>query len=632
MIGLGIDHDRFILQVEDTQLYSKIESQLRFWGLELDAEHNCFKSVEDFPNELVIKICSYLDKKGYEYTIDHKLSGILLKHDQIVNDLTAAREKGSRYKEAESIYENQAAPFLKFVSEQIPRKLKDHQLKAALHMLFVGNGANFSVPGSGKTTVVLSVYQWLRKQGLVDSLFVVGPPSCFGPWKYEYKEVIGDIPDSHILAGGNVDQRHSKYYVNKDTVGDLYLTSFQTLLRDHERVYQMFRWQNVRYFLVIDEAHYIKKIDGPWANSVLTISKEAERVCILTGTPFPQSYLDAFNLFDTLWPQVPPISSRDKLLLQHHVKEGKTDRAMEILDMSIGPLFYRVRKLDLHLAPQKFNDPVLLKMNENEQKIYEAIIAKIHTLSFSDYYQNRETLQQLKRGRMIRMRQCLSHAALLKSAISEYQEDIIKNTSSLADIIMHYEDFEKPKKLEVLITMVLDLMGNGEKVVVWSNFVDTIKLIHSELQLAGLRAKYIYGGTPVQANNENETLTRECIIQEFTSQSGNIDVLIANPAACAESISLHKACSHAIYYDMSYNCSQYLQSLDRIHRVGGSENKIATYYFLQYENTLDQDILINLNRKSKNMSRIIDQDYPIYELDMFAEDEELDAYERVFGK
>ena len=115
-------------------------------------------------------------------------------------------------------------------------------------------------------------------------------------------------------------------------------------------------------------------------------------------------------------------------------------------------------------------------------------------------------------------------------------------------------------------------------------------------------------------------------------QSSGIDILVANPAACAESISLHKSCSDAVYYDMSYNCAQYLQSLDRIHRVGGSEHKAAHYYVLQYEDSVDHDILLNVRNKAYNMSAVIDQDYAIYSLDMFAEDEELEAYDRLFGR
>ena len=55
--------------------------------------------------------------------------------------------------------------------------------------------------------------------------------------------------------------------------------------------------------------------------------------------------------------------------------------------------------------------------------------------------------------------------------------------------------------------------------------------------------------------------------------------LVAIPQACSESISLHKACHNAVYYDMNYNTSEFLQSLDRIHRVGGSENTCLLSFF-----------------------------------------------------
>jgi len=81
---------------------------------------------------------------------------------------------------------------------------------------------------------------------------------------------------------------------------------------------------------------------------------------------------------------------------------------------------------------------------------------------------------------------------------------------------------------------------------------------------------------------------------------------------------------------LSYNCAQYLQSLDRIHRVGGSENQEAYYYFLQYENTIEPDILANLEEKSEKMYQIIEGDFNIYSLDMFEYFDEMLAYERLF--
>ena len=72
--------------------------------------------------------------------------------------------------------------------------------------------------------------------------------------------------------------------------------------------------------------------------------------------------------------------------------------------------------------------------------------------------------------------------------------------------------------------------------------------------------------------------------------------------------------------------------MDRIHSVGGSETNTATYYFLQYDNTIDLDIKSNLDRKAEKMYGIVDEEYEIYNLDMFEEsaDDDLATYKRVF--
>jgi len=62
----------------------------------------------------------------------------------------------------------------------------------------------------------------------------------------------------------------------------------------------------------------------------------------------------------------------------------------------------------------------------------------------------------------------------------------------------------------------------------------------------------------------------------------------------------------------------------------GSEKQAAHYYFLQYENTIDIDILNNLKEKAKKMYDLIEGDYNIYSLNMFDDIDELDAYKRLF--
>ena len=87
---------------------------------------------------------------------------------------------------------------------------------------------------------------------------------------------------------------------------------------------------------------------------------------------------------------------------------------------------------------------------------------------------------------------------------------------------------------------------------------------------------------------------------------------MANPKACSESISLHKACHNAIYYDQNYNAAEFLQSLDRIHRVGGSEYTPVFYDFLQYENTIEQKIYKKIREKADRQMKVIESDNLIF--------------------
>jgi SNF2 family DNA or RNA helicase len=269
-------------------------------------------------------------------------------------------------------------------------------------------------------------------------------------------------------------------------------------------------------------------------------------------------------------------------------------------------------------------------MNPYERVAYDAIVARVKNASRQDPLYDIDLVLRLRRGRMMRLRQSVSYAKLLSSAISDYPENLLEEEMSLTQVLTRYDDLERPAKLEALDTLIREFRSKGQKVVIWSNFIKTLHLIRDMLKGEGAQVQLIYGETPTERTSLSDELTREKIIADFSSIDGVTEILVANPAACAESISLHKSCANAVYYDLSYNCAQYLQSLDRIHRVGGSEERPANYYFLQYEDTIDDDILANLRSKADRMSAVIDREYPIYSLDMFAADEELEAYERLF--
>ncbi len=626
---LDISGDILVLDDISLQLKSRHVNQLKYWGFTKAPGGDKYQI--KLENSILPKLQNYLTKHGITYALSPSCQQVVSRLNERLDRSEQIRILGEEFKEGK-FDQIKFEQFSSFAESNIVRKLKEHQLKAAYHLYLVQNAANFSVPGSGKTSVVLSVFEKLRLEKKVDFLFVIGPPACFGPWKLEYELTLGRRPDSRILAGGNQTQRKLEYYTIGNQTADLYLTTFQSLLNDKEEVTAFFKQRRGRVYLVIDEAHYIKQIGGRWASAIVELGENTNYRCVLTGTPMPRKYSDAFNLFDFLWPENSPISSdtKNRIILLEENNDSKA--AKELLVESIGPLFYRVRKSDLGLLPPLFHDPIMLEMNRYERKIYDAIENRIRNYSQDDYLKSIDLITQLRRGRIIRLRQCVSYTKLLLKSLENYPEILVDEGSDVFEVIRDYDGLEKPAKLEYLFGLIQDLQRINQKVVIWSNFIGTLKLIHSFLTQSGVYCKLIFGQTPIEQTSVEEEETREKIRNEFVDPESGLDVLIANPAACGESISLHKTCFHAVYYDLSYNCAQYLQSLDRIHRVGGSEINQANYYFLQYKDTIDNDIKENLESKAQKMYDVIEEEYDIYSLDMFEETDEIQAYERIFSK
>ncbi len=626
---LDVIKDKLLIKYNDFTFKPRQISQLYDWGFSRNLEERYFfidKNIE----MILPKLLNYFNKSKLEYSISHSCNLLVKKIFTEKDRFAKLLKNGKNYKNGKfdkEDYNNH----LEFLNNTISRKLKDHQKKASYHLYLLGNGANFSVPGSGKTTVVLCIYEKLRLQNKVNNLFVVGPPSCFGPWKDEFLIVLGREPNTNTLAGGNIYQRKSEYY-KSDKISELYLTTFQTLLRDQDQVCFFLKNKKINTFLIIDEAHYIKQVSGNWAKAVLKISKYSKFRCVLTGTPIPKSYTDLYNLIDFLWPEKNIVSLEEKVKLKILEEEKDYESAGKILKPNIGPLFYRVRKSELGLKPQIFHIPRIIQMNQYERLLYDAVEKKIKKYAKEEFLQNIELVLKLRRGRMIRLRQCLSYAKLLSSAIDYYKEDIFEGNNYLENIIYNYDKLEIPAKINYLINFIKELEKTKKKVVIWAYFIGSLRLIEKKIIELGFNCKKIIGETPVERTSIEEEETREKIIKEFIDKKSGLNILLANPAACAESISLHKTWSNAIYYDLSYNCAQYLQSLDRIHRVGGSEKISAHYYFLQYDKTIDSDILDNLKAKAKKMYDIIEEDYSIYSLDMSDEKDEINAYERLFLK
>jgi SNF2 family DNA or RNA helicase len=159
---------------------------------------------------------------------------------------------------------------------------------------------------------------------------------------------------------------------------------------------------------------------------------------------------------------------------------------------------------------------------------------------------------------------------------------------------------EDSNKIRYACNRARYLAAKGSKVVIWSTFVDTIETIADRLTDIG--ADYIHGG--VDAGSDDEEQTRERKIRDFHIND-KCCVLVGSPASCGEGISLHEVCHHAIYVDRNYNAGQYLQSEDRIHRLGLKKNQRTSIEILSSVGSVDESVQRRLARKIAAMANVL---------------------------
>ena len=145
-----------------------------------------------------------------------------------------------------------------------------------------------------------------------------------------------------------------------------------------------------------------------------------------------------------------------------------------MLEPIIDPLYYRVRKSDLGLSEPVFLSPITVPMNEIERHLYTLIVERIRLLDKEQVGRDAVTIAKLKRGRLMRVRQVLSFAALLHTVIDDYDEDLIGDDRAVAGLIARYDELETPAKITALVDVIGELRKRGQKVVVWSYFVDSL--------------------------------------------------------------------------------------------------------------------------------------------------------------
>ena len=528
--------------------------------------------------------------------------------------------------------------FTDTVEKELTRELYPLQLLSAYHMSFSQNACNFSVPGAGKTSIVYGAYSYLKilnkdNPKFVDRLLIIGPLSSFAPWKNEYKECFGHSTSIKELVGISQIDRQNHFFSNEYT--EITLISYQSAALDVENIISFLKMHKV--MVVLDEAHKIKNVEGgKWAEALLTLAKYVSARVILTGTPAPNGYQDLYNLYQFIWPHKNVIG-----FPVHYLQElsyNKTPQAKEnvkILIDNISPFFIRIRKRDLDLPNPIINKPIFVQMGKIQQVIYNHIEKK-----YIDYLEQEKNVssftQKLKKAKLIRLMQCLTNPKLLFKPLDEYlQEAGLSNDLGIDDrnIIKLLHDYSfkleiPPKFIEIakLIKRIITNNGADGKVIIWAIFIGNMFDLQAYLLSQGISSELLYGGIPNENQETPEEIrTREKIINEFHNEKCPYKVIIANPFAVGESISLHKACHNAIYLEKNFNAAMYMQSKDRVHRYGLKDNEIINYYYLLSKNSIDKDIHDRVLKKEERMLEIIEnEEIPLLSMNMDSSNEDED--------
>ncbi len=501
-------------------------------------------------------------------TIRRDLKHLIIKHrleldfDENAKKLMAkALEKQELYQKAQGVSPmscEEVKQKLKLVG--FKRDLKDFQVRNVSKLACLPAGASFSVPGGGKTTEALAFYYLNKKED--SKLLIIAPKNAFPAWDEQINECLECPPEIVRLVGG-----YDSIKEKLEKKPSIIMITYHQLPKVEDMLAKYI--SENEFFVFVDESHRMKRgYRGIHGKSVLSLSNIPEYKLILSGTPMPQGAEDLIPQFNFLFPEI------------NVTRESVID--------AIKPIYVRTTKDDLQLRrPDVKLRPV--EMSESQRKLYELLRSEAARQA-EELLKAKDKIKLRAMGRsVLRLIQLTSNPALLaKTDFANHQ--------LLKDVLREGDG----PKIKYVCNRARQLAYDGKKTIIWSSFVENVELIAE--RLADLGADYIHGG--VDVGDEEDITTREAKIKKF-HEDKNAYILVANPAAASEGISLHKVCHNAIYLDRNYNAAQFLQSMDRIHRVGLPKDIETLIDVVVCSNTIDDSVNKRLETKINLMAEVL---------------------------
>lgn len=391
--------------------------------------------------------------------------------------------------------------------------------------------------GLGKTIQALAVLSARREEG---ASLVIAPASVTRNWLRETERFAPSLKP-HLLASSK-----EMAIIEEVGAGDLLLVSYGLLPFVNEALAEK-HFANI----VLDEAQAIK--NSATKRSKAAMALQADFRLATTGTPIENHLGELWNLFRFLNPGLLGSKKHFTEKFAKPISKDNDKERREQLRQLIRPFILRRRKSEvLTELPPKTEVSLTVNLSAEEQAFYEALRRRaLDEIEAADENSKRFTLL----AQLTRLRQAACHPILAEPS-SRLQSS----------------------KLELVGETILEILDNGHKALVFSQFVKHLRLVEQWVKQQGIPYQYLDGQTPGKK--------REAAVEAF--QRGEGELFLISLKAGGTGLNL-TAADYVLHLDPWWNPAVEDQASDRAHRIG-QQRPVTVYRFVS-EHTIEEKIV-----------------------------------------
>ena len=394
--------------------------------------------------------------------------------------------------------------------------------------------------GLGKTLQTISLLNEIYQENLNFTALIIVPSSLLYNWKEEIIKFTGITP---VLVEGTAAQRRK--IISKGSKGFL-ITTYQALRNDIEE------YKNREFdVVVLDEAQNIKTTTSQIKKAVMKINSKVNFA--LTGTPVENNILELWSIFDFVIPGYLDNLTKFKKTYKEAIVNPNSSKINNLREIIAPFLLRRTKKEVLTELPDKIESNMVVTLSTEQKQLYMSYIkqAKSEMKKFNENDNNRMKILAI----LTKLRQICNSPTLFKE---DYKGEVAK--------------------LEVLRDILPDITENGHRLLIFSQFVGTLKEIEKELADMGIEYFYIDGNV--------KSKERVDICNKFNA--GERQVVLISLKAGGTGLNLVGA-DVVIHYDPWWNIAVENQASDRAYRIG--QKKSVQVIKLVTEGTIEEKII-----------------------------------------